>query len=281
MDARSTPLVSIITPVYNGAKYLDELIASVRDQDYSAIEHIIIDDGSNDGGATVALLNKHSHIRWWTRENKGQYATMNEGLAAARGKLVCFISADDMMAPGAVRCAVEFMQAHPNYDGVYGAFFWIDENGAHHRAQNIIDHAPLKLFRYCTFISHASLYVRKGYLLINTLRFDASLRYVGDYDWILRIIECGAEIGYAGKNFSFLRSHQEQTLNRNAVAMSEERNRILRRHGISPFVFALVYSISYWYSALTRLVKALYKNGPKGAFQLVRDWWQRRRDRKL
>jgi glycosyltransferase involved in cell wall biosynthesis len=275
------PLVSIITPVYNGAKYLEKLIESVQMQDYHNIEHVIIDDGSTDDDATVAILRKYPHLRWWSRENKGQYATMNEGLETARGELVCFISADDMMAPGAVRCAVEFMQAHPNYEGVYGAFFWIDENGAHHRAQNIIDHAPLKLFRYYTFISHASLYVRKDYLLMNVLRFDASLRYVGDYDWILRIIESGAKIGYAGKFFSFLRSHQKQTSNRNAIAMSEERNLILRRHSISPFVFSLVYSTAYWYSALTRLIKAIHKKGPKGAFQLIHDWQQRKSSRRL
>jgi len=281
MDARSTPLVSIITPVYNGAKYLDELIASVRDQDYPAIEHIIIDDGSTDNGATVAILRKYPHLRWWTRENKGQYATMNEGLETARGDLVCFISADDLMTPGAVRCIVEFFQEHPDYDAVYGRYFWIDENDAPHRAQNIIDHAPLNLFCHYTFIIHAALYVRRNYLLTNALRFDGSLKYVGDYDWILRVIKSGAKIEYVRKNFSFIRSHHEQTSCRNVVAMSEERNRVLRKHGISPIVFSLVYSTAYWYSALTRLAKALYKNGPKGAFQLIHDWWQRRRDRKL
>ena len=112
------PLVSIITPVHNGAKYIEKLIESVRTQDYHNIEHVIIDDGSTDDDATVAILRKYPHLNWWSRENKGQYATMNEGLEAARGELVCFISADDVMASGAVHCAVEFMQAHPNYDGV-------------------------------------------------------------------------------------------------------------------------------------------------------------------
>ena len=74
------PLITIITPVYNGAEYLDELIQSVLRQDYPNIEHLIIDDGSQDGGATVSVLQKYPHLRWWSRENKGQYATMNEGL---------------------------------------------------------------------------------------------------------------------------------------------------------------------------------------------------------
>ncbi len=63
MVSNSLPLASIITPVYNGAKYLDKLIVCVRDQDYPAIEHIIIDDDSTDDNATVAILNKYPRLR--------------------------------------------------------------------------------------------------------------------------------------------------------------------------------------------------------------------------
>ncbi len=62
MVSNSLPLASIITPVYNGAKYLDQLIVCVRDQDYPAIEHII-DDDSTDDNATVAILNKYPRLR--------------------------------------------------------------------------------------------------------------------------------------------------------------------------------------------------------------------------
>ena len=63
MVSNSLLLASIITPVYNGAKYLDKLIVSVRDQDYPAIVHIIIDDDSTDDNATVAILNKYPRLR--------------------------------------------------------------------------------------------------------------------------------------------------------------------------------------------------------------------------
>src|SRR5574341_2572398 len=85
---QSKPLVTIMTPVYNGAAYLEELIASVRDQDYPYVEHLIIDDGSTDNGVTVEILRKYPHLRWWSRPNQGQYATMNEGLQAAQGELI-------------------------------------------------------------------------------------------------------------------------------------------------------------------------------------------------
>src|SRR3990172_9086208 len=85
-------LISVITAVYNGADYLPDLIESVQAQDYTHYEHIIIDDGSTDDGATVAVLQRYaqadSRIRWWTRENKGQYTTQNEAIEAARGDTI-------------------------------------------------------------------------------------------------------------------------------------------------------------------------------------------------
>jgi glycosyltransferase involved in cell wall biosynthesis len=82
------PLISIITPVYNGREYLEELIQSVLNQSYPKIEHLIIDDGSEDGGATLSILKRYPHLRWWSRENKGQYSTMNEGLLEAKGEII-------------------------------------------------------------------------------------------------------------------------------------------------------------------------------------------------
>src|SRR5215207_4022064 len=98
---RDNVLVSIITAVRNGAPYLESLIESVLAQDYTNFEHIIIDDGSDDNDATVSILKRYPHIRWWSCENKGQYATQNEGLVAAKGSIVGIISADDVyLTPG-------------------------------------------------------------------------------------------------------------------------------------------------------------------------------------
>ena len=72
MEVSNFSLVSIITPTCNGAEYLEELIQSVTRQVYPNIEHLVIDDGSQYGGATVAILNRYPHLRWWSRENKGQ-----------------------------------------------------------------------------------------------------------------------------------------------------------------------------------------------------------------
>ena len=142
------PLVSIITPVYNGAQYLEELIQSVRGQEYPRIEHLIIDDGSTDGGSTLAILKRNPHLRWWSRENRGQYATMNEGLQAAHGDIVCFVSADDLLVPGAVGRAAEFFRRCPECDVAIGRTQFITESGAPY-ADAPFQSAPVRAMPTC------------------------------------------------------------------------------------------------------------------------------------
>jgi glycosyltransferase involved in cell wall biosynthesis len=193
--SKKIPLVSIITPVYNGAAYIEELILSVKSQDYPNIEHNIIDDGSQDEGATVSILKRHPHLIWWSRKNLGQYATMNEGLKAAKGEYVCFISADDLMAKNAITHAMDWLNCHPGFDGVYGLTSYVAENGDPYPIKFPFPHAPPRFYPYFVQIQHCSFYISKQILQQKNLMFDSSIRFVGDYDWILRMLNAGIRIG--------------------------------------------------------------------------------------
>ena len=263
------PLVTIMTPVYNGAKYIAELIESVAAQDYPHIEHLIIDDGSDDDGATVAILEQYSHLRWWSRENIGQYATMNEGLDASEGEIICFISADDIMTPGAVKAIVDKFLKFPNYDGIYGKMLWINEDGSLHHAQEVITRAPLWFHQYKTFIAHCSLYIKKPVLLENRLYFDTALRLVGDFDWLVRIIRSPIEIGYLDKVLSKVRYHAEQASQMNTPAMNEESRLVYRRYGINQLLVKLALGIVYWVTAIKILRDGFVSGGMKEVKALI------------
>lgn len=277
MKTTSNPLVSIITPVYNGAEYLEQLIESVLEQDYEKIEHLIIDDGSDDGGATVAVLQKYTHLRWWSRENRGQYPTMNEGMDAARGEIICFISADDLVAPNAISRAVNALNRDPELDGVYGKHQWISITGDLHRYQPTITHGPLAFFCYLTFIAHCSLYVKVSFLESNKIRFDESLKYIGDYDWVLNMIAAGSKFTYEDGLFSSIRSHLGQTSNRFKSEIREERNRVFRKHNVSVLGFGIIRFARYWLSAIKRLVLLIRDKRGKEALKLATDWITRAR----
>jgi glycosyltransferase involved in cell wall biosynthesis len=94
-------LVTIITPAYNRANYLDETIQSILNQDYPNLEYIVLDDGSKDN--TVEVLKKYrGRIIWETHPNIGETRTVNKGLSMAHGDIIGIVNSDDPLLPGAV-----------------------------------------------------------------------------------------------------------------------------------------------------------------------------------
>jgi glycosyltransferase involved in cell wall biosynthesis len=240
------PLVSIITPVYNGAKYLNELIQSVQRQAYPSIEHILIDDGSRDDGATIDVLKRYEHLQWWTRENHGQYATMNEGLRAASGDVVCLISADDLMLPGAIRRATGYLSSHSGCVGVYGGYTFIDSSGKMVRHIHPMRVMPTSFYPYSLHIAHSSLYIRRDFITKNSLFFDDELKYVGDYEWIIRLLRSGAQIARLGDNLSAIRLHNEQASRVSFYEMRKEALVVQKRLRISPIIASLFRKVMFF-----------------------------------
>lgn len=121
--------VSIITPSYNQARYLEATMRSVLEQDYPEIEYIVVDGGSTDGSAD--LIRKYAdRLAWWVSErDQGQTDAINKGFARATGDILAWINSDDTYQPGAVKEAVAYFQAHPEIGMVYGDANYIDEHG--------------------------------------------------------------------------------------------------------------------------------------------------------
>jgi len=90
-----TPLVSVITVVYNGEKYLQQTIDSVRKQTYNNIEYIIIDGGSTDNTMLIIEENKDVVSKWISEQDRGIYDAMNKGISMASGELIGMINSDD------------------------------------------------------------------------------------------------------------------------------------------------------------------------------------------
>jgi len=124
------PLVSIITPSYNQATFLEETIQSVLNQDYAPIEYIIIDGGSTDD--SLEIIKRYSdQLAWWVSEpDQGQTDAINKGFAQANGQILAWLNSDDTYLPQAVSEAVAYLQAHPEAGMVYGDANLIDETGA-------------------------------------------------------------------------------------------------------------------------------------------------------
>src|SRR6185503_13231292 len=129
LNARAAPLVSIVVPSYNHARYLREAIDSILAQDYPRLELIVIDDGSTDGSSEI-LRGYGKRFHWELQQNQGQVATLNRGWLMSKGEIIGYLSADDLLLPGAVSAAVHCLDANPDAALAYCDFNLIDPASA-------------------------------------------------------------------------------------------------------------------------------------------------------
>ena len=130
--SESWPLVTIVTPAYNQGEYLEQTMRSVLEQDYPALEYIVIDDGSSDDSLVVAqrvAAEYPGRVTVLTQPNSGQAATLNKGWAMAQGEVLAYLSSDDCLLPHAVLQMVRTLQANPCATVVYCDFWLINSSG--------------------------------------------------------------------------------------------------------------------------------------------------------
>jgi glycosyltransferase involved in cell wall biosynthesis len=122
----SRPLVSIVTPSYNQARFLEETMRSVLEQDYPAIEYVVVDDGSTD--ESVEIIGRYAdRLAWWTTQpNAGQVAAINRGFEHTSGDYMAFVNSDDTLLPGAVAMMVDELERDPSLVMVYGDAVYTD-----------------------------------------------------------------------------------------------------------------------------------------------------------
>jgi alpha-1,6-rhamnosyltransferase len=141
-----SPLVSIIIPLYNHARYIERCLDSIADDAYPGTEIIMIDDGSRDDSHAVVERwseNRgaafHGEFRFIRRENRGVTRTLNELVSLASGEYVAVLASDDYLLPGGISARVEYLRAHPEKMAVFADCTVVDDHGVGLHASGLAD----------------------------------------------------------------------------------------------------------------------------------------------
>jgi glycosyltransferase involved in cell wall biosynthesis len=175
------PLITIITVVFNGEKYLEQTIQSVINQTYKNIEYLIIDGGSTDG--TLDIIRQYEkHISYWVSEpDKGLYDAMNKGIGLAKGELIGMINSDDWYELNAVEIMVNAFILNPSKTIFHADRFNINNNGERHIRK--FHPSSFKFKYYGMTYNHPSMFIaRKEY---EKHLYNPSLKSHSDYQFVL------------------------------------------------------------------------------------------------
>ncbi len=127
LEASNLPKVTVVTPSFNQARYLEETILSVLNQNYPNLEYFVIDGGSTDGSLEIIQKYADRLAGWVSEKDRGQTEAINKGFARATGDILAWLNSDDTYQPGAIAEAAAFLQTHPEAGMVYGDAHYIDE----------------------------------------------------------------------------------------------------------------------------------------------------------
>jgi len=225
--------VSIIIPVYNRERYLEQAISSVLNQSYSNFELIIVDDGSTDNSLNIAreFAKNDRRIRVVAlEENQGFAIARNEGLKVARGEFITGMDSDDIMLPNAIKARVEFLNSHPEVGLVFGKIHKVidkDGNPIENAFSERIQQFYMREKEYdfyekvkklemwipnadVTSMFRRDLLFRQGY-------YEENLMYGGDKEFFFRIMR-DSNISYVAEPIVSYRLHNSN----NSAMMDKE-----------------------------------------------------------
>jgi glycosyltransferase involved in cell wall biosynthesis len=180
----SLPRISVVTPSFNQAQFLERTLRSVLDQGYPDLEYIVLDGGSTDGSVDIIRRYADRLDYWRSRADDGQTAAINEGWSRTNGEILAWLNSDDYYLPGTLPFVGEYFRDHPETRLLYGTCERVDPQG---HSLGFVG-SPFRM-RDLLFsrqiIPQPSAFLHRE-LISAVGPLDPALRYSMDYDLFLR-----------------------------------------------------------------------------------------------
>lgn len=270
------PKISIVTPSYNQAEYIEDTLKSVLNQEYPNLEYIVIDGGSTDGSDKIIKKYEGALAYWVSEPDRGQTHAINKGLARATGDILAYLNSDDIYLEGALLDVANFANSYDDVDLIHGKCAIIDRFGQRTGGRSAsIETYPeiVDLWRVWwnerNFVQPEVFWTRRIMEKIGS--FNESLFWVMDYDYWLRILEAGGKVGAIDREIAGFRLQPNQKSNQSAKAAAEllevVRPHIFEHRGeLSAFTRAMLKG--YWLYNVEfekTVAESLSRNESRGA----------------
>ena len=264
-------LISIITPSYNQAKYLEQTILSVLNQDHSSIEYIVVDGASTDGSVEVIKRYADKLAHWESVKDHGQADAINKGFARVKGEIVAWLNSDDYYLPGTISAAVKVFEENPDVVLVYGNMLAVDENG---QTFNTLTYKQLTLEDLLCFqiIGQPAVFMRRT-ALQQTSGLDLTFHFLLDHLLWIQLAKHG-KILHVNKTWSAARYHAEAKNVAKAAEFGREAFRILETIAQDKDLAATLHKIDRRAHASAFRVDARYLLDGGMPAQALRAWFR-------
>ena len=241
--------MSIITPSFNQAAFIERTIQSVLSQNYPDLEYIVMDGGSTDG--TVEILQKYSdRIIWKSEKDNGQSDAINKGLQIATGEIVAYLNSDDTYEPDALQKVADFFEKNPDKKWVYGKCKIIDAED-HEIRKPITTYKNILLRKYSyakllseNFISQPATFW-KAQIHSEIGFFNEMEHYCMDYEFWLRIGQlhpAGVIDSYLA-NFRYYTNSKSGSVNKKQF---QDEFRLAKKFGANHPVSVFLHKVNYY-----------------------------------
>ncbi|MGE0887032.1 MAG: glycosyltransferase family 2 protein [Blastocatellales bacterium] len=262
------PKISIITPSYNQAQFLERTMLSVLGQNYPNLEYIVIDGGSTDG--SVEIIKKYEHLLayWVSERDRGQSHALNKGFERASGDIIGWLNSDDLYCAGAFKRVAEACQSQPDTDAWYGGIYIADSEDRILNALWPLDPDPAYTVFVGLDIHQQALFWRRE-LMERVGLTDESLHFAMDWDFIIRLLLAG-RFQRIRHQLGVFRLHEAaKTTNQSDVG--ERDRRVLLERYAGHFPPSAAGDFSRWLLRGKRLIKVALDAPPSYlAFKLRR-----------
>jgi glycosyltransferase involved in cell wall biosynthesis len=225
--------ITVVTPSYNQAPFLEQTIRSVLDQSLDGLEYIVVDGGSTDG--SLEIIRRYAdRLAWWVSEpDLGQTDAINKGFARATGGVLAWLNSDDTYEPGALREAVGFLEANPDVGLAYGEANFIDEDGRVIGRFNARQTDYDRLMRGAVYIPQQAAFFRRS-LWEQVGPLDPDFYFAMDYDLWVRLSKVSRLQYLSGRIWANFRLHRAAKTIADDPRCWPEMMRVHRREGGSP-----------------------------------------------